>query len=111
MSKKDREEETDYGCLALADKKTQLRRPRPWCVFLLNDDYTTMDFVVKVLRSVFGRSLEEAEAIMMKVHREGRGLAGVYPLDIAESLAAETMQKARAAGFPLRCEVKIQGGK
>jgi len=100
--------ETEGGCLALDEKKTRLKRPPMWGVVLLNDDYTTMDFVVSVLERNFGRTPVEAREIMMSVHKSGRGLAGIYTRDIAESLAAATMRQARAAGFPLRCEIQKQ---
>lgn len=99
---------TQCDCAVLEKKKKALRKPSMWAVVLLNDDYTTMEFVVSVLRRLFGRTEAEAEQIMLSVHRGGRGIAGVYSRDIAESLAARAMREARAAGFPLRCEIVRQ---
>ena len=90
------------SCLALKEKR-KVSLPPMWHVILLNDDYTTMDFVVMLLRSLFGKTEEEAERLMLEVHRNGRGAAGASPREIAESLAAQAMRLAKANGFPLRC--------
>lgn len=84
----------------------RVRRPRPYRVYLLNDDYTTMEFVVEILQEIFGRNETEAMPIMLKVHREGRGVAGVYPFEIAETKKAATETRARERGFPLKCELE-----
>ena len=76
--------------------------PRPFAVVLLNDDYTTMEFVVSVLESVFQKSPAEAYRIMMQVHVNGRGVAGVYPFEIAETKIEEVTSLARDAGYPLK---------
>jgi ATP-dependent Clp protease adaptor protein ClpS len=73
---------------------------------LLNDDYTTMDFVVEVLEFVFHKNEEDAERIMLDVHRKGKGTVGVYSWDIATTKAAQTQSMAREQGFPLRCLVE-----
>lgn len=77
--------------------------PSLYKVYLLNDDYTTMDFVVHVLETVFHKPLMEAIQIMLYVHRNGKGLAGIYPKDIAETKIAIVHDMAKAEGFPLRC--------
>ena len=69
---------------------------------LLNDDYTTMEFVVNVLMSVFQKSPAEAYQVMMHVHVNGRGIAGVYPWEVAETKADEVISLARESGFPLQ---------
>ena len=93
-------------CATLERKESKLARPRKWKVILLNDDYTTMDFVVSVLVCIFGKSPAEAEQLMLTVHRSGRAVAGVYVRDVAESLADQVVRKARSAGFPLRCTLE-----
>lgn len=81
----------------------QLRPPRKYGVFLLNDDYTTMDFVVKVLTEVFRLPEDRAVAVMLLVHHEGKGLCGVYTRDIAQTKQMQVHHRAEDAGFPLKC--------
>lgn len=83
-----------------------LREPPLYRVVLHNDDYTTMEFVVGVLCSVFHKSQEEAVRIMLAVHETGRGDCGVYPAEVAETKVSIVHGKARAAGFPLRCSLE-----
>jgi ATP-dependent Clp protease adaptor protein ClpS len=71
-------------------------------VILLNDDYTTMEFVVSVLEQVFQKSPAEAFRVMMRVHTAGRGLAGVYTWEVAETKAEAVITLARSAGYPLK---------
>jgi len=75
-------------------------------VVFYNDDFTTMEFVVDVLISVFNKTIEEAEEIMLAVHNQGSGIVGVYTYDIAVSRANLATQLARKNGFPLRVEVE-----
>jgi ATP-dependent Clp protease adaptor protein ClpS len=82
--------------------KTEKKEPTLYRVVLLNDDYTTMEFVVHVLESVFQKSPAEAYQIMMHVHMEGRGVAGVYPWEVAETKAETVIGLARDAGYPLK---------
>lgn len=79
----------------------KLERPRMWRVLLHNDDYTTQDFVVFVLETVFHKPRVEAFTIMMSVHRSGIGLAGVYTRDVAETKINTTRQMAEEQEFPL----------
>ncbi len=76
--------------------------PKKYKVFLLNDDYTTMDFVVDVLIKIFHKSYEEAERIMLEIHKKDKGLCGVYSYEIAETKIAQVHKRARDNGFPLR---------
>jgi ATP-dependent Clp protease adaptor protein ClpS len=87
-------------------EKPRLQEPRLYRVLLHNDDYTTMDFVVKVIVSVFHKPAAEATKIMLDVHRKGRGVVGVYTRDIAVTRVAQVHQMAREGEFPLRasCE-------
>ena len=82
--------------------QTQKKEPEFHKVILLNDDYTTMEFVVSVLESVFQKSPAEAYRVMMAVHTQGRGLAGIYPWEVAETKADAVITLAREAGFPLK---------
>ena len=86
--------------------KPKKDEPPLYKVVLLNDDYTTMEFVVRVLETVFDRSPAEAYRVMMHVHVNGKGIAGVYPWDIAETKVATVTTLAREAGFPLRAAIE-----
>lgn len=83
--------------------RDDIQCPPLYKVLLLNDDYTTMDFVVQVLEGVFHKSPVEATRIMLHVHKKGSGLAGVYTRDIAETKIKKVHDLAREGGFPLRC--------
>ncbi|VTR68180.1 regulatory protein for ClpA substrate specificity (fragment) [Desulfosarcina cetonica] len=75
-------------------------------VLLHNDDYTTMEFVVEILKYVFNKSTEAATTIMMNVHRKGVGVCGIYPHEIAETKVDTVHNLARESGFPLRCSME-----
>ena len=90
------------GGEVLERTRQQTKEPSMWRVVLLNDDYTPMEFVVQLLEAVFDRSPAEAYRIMMQVHTQGRGLAGVYPFDVAETRVARTEEIAESAGYPLK---------
>lgn len=87
-------------------QRTDIREPRKYKVIIYNDDFTTMDFVVKVLTTVFFKSQAEAEQLMLTVHRSGEAVAGVYSLDIATSKVRKATAMARQEGFPLRLTIK-----
>ena len=82
--------------------KTKKQDPTLFKVVLLNDDYTTMEFVIQVLEGIFQKSPAEAYRIMMHVHVNGRGIAGIYPWEVAETKADTVITTAREAGFPLK---------
>lgn len=90
----------------LEETKERLEKPPLYKVLLHNDDFTTMEFVVFVLNKVFMRSEAESFAIMLKVHNEGVGIAGVYPKEIAEMKCEKAMNLARAQEFPFLCTVE-----
>ncbi len=91
--------EQDYDLAVKDEEKVSI--PKKYAVMLHNDDYTTMEFVIEVLQKFFKKTGAEAEQIMMKVHYEGRGVAGVYSREIAETKAHQTVEYARAHEFPL----------
>jgi ATP-dependent Clp protease adaptor protein ClpS len=80
----------------------ELSFPKQYKVYLLNDDYTTMDFVVDILIRIFHKTYEEAERIMLEIHKKDKGLCGVYPYEIAETKVAQVHRSARENGFPLK---------
>lgn len=83
--------------------RREVKRPRRFAVILHNDDYTTMEFVVDVLMRFFAKSATDASRIMLEVHHHGRGIAGVFTRDVAESKVEQVEEVARAEGHPLRC--------
>lgn len=83
-------------------EELKLQFPKKYRVYLLNDDYTSMDFVVDILMSIFHKTYEQAEAIMMEVHKNDKGLCGVYTYEIAESKVLQVLSKAKDNGFPLK---------
>jgi ATP-dependent Clp protease adaptor protein ClpS len=96
----------EAGGEVLEKPSAQTRRPRLYHVLLYNDDYTTMEFVVHVLESVFQKAPAEAYRIMMDVHRSGKGVCGAYPYEVAETKVATVHEMARAEDFPLRAGVE-----
>ena len=83
-----------------------VKEPELYKVVMLNDNYTTMEFVVEILIDIFGKSEAEARKIMLAVHKQGRGVAGVYVYDIAVSKIEQVDRKAKEQGFPLKCVVE-----
>ncbi len=90
----------------ISDHETTLLRPRMYKVLLHNDDYTTMQFVVDILMHVFRKSFEQASTLTQTIHEHGVGVAGIYPLEIAETKADTVHREARAAEFPLQCTLQ-----
>lgn len=87
----------------LEAKKAKVKSPPMFKVMLLNDDYTPMDFVIIVLQQFFSLSREKATQIMLKVHREGAGVCGVFPRDVAATKVEQVMGFALQHQHPLRC--------
>lgn len=98
--------EQDGLAIAEAESETELRKPPLYKVLIHNDDFTSMGFVVFVLLTVFGRSEAEAVELMLKVHNEGVGIAGLYPYEIAENKVARVTSLAQANEFPLLCTIE-----
>lgn len=95
------ENERQTGGEVLERTKQETKKPELFRVLLLNDDYTTMDFVVDVLETIFNKPPAEAYRIMMAVHTQGKGLCGLYPHEVAETKVSTVVERARANGFPL----------
>ena len=83
-------------------RRVDLDEPRRWKVTIYNDDFTTMEFVVKILRVVFFKSEAEAEALMLKLHHSDKAVVGIYSYDIAVSKVDKATNMAQSEGFPLR---------
>lgn len=107
MSESDNNKHADgFGEEILEDAEDQFKEPEMYVVVLHNDHYTTMDFVVEVLVTVFHKSAAEATKIMLDVHRKGKGLVGLYPYDIAATKVSQVHEMAEQQEFPLRCTIE-----
>ena len=82
--------------------------PKKFAVFMLNDDYTTWEFCIRIISTVFHKSVQEADAITHDIHTKGKGLCGVYNYEIAETKASLVQQQARKEGFPMSCSIEEQ---
>jgi len=90
----------------LTKDKKDLQEPPLYKVLLHNDDYTTMEFVVMVLETIFSKDTSEATTIMLNIHHQGMGVAGVFSREIGESKVSEVHQTARKNQFPLKCSLE-----
>lgn len=88
------------------ERVAEPKEPEEYRVILLNDDFTTMEFVISVLMTIFHKTLPEATKIMIDVHRKGRGIVGEYSYDIAATKINQVHLLARQMGFPLRCTME-----
>ena len=93
---------------SIVQDRILVKRPSKYKVLIHNDDYTTMEFVIYVLESIFGKSTAEAQKIMLKVHKEGHGVCGVYTFEIAEAKQCQVVEAASSEGHPLRCSIEVE---
>lgn len=100
------EHEFEQDELVITEDETRLKEPSLFNVLIHNDNFTTMEFVVYVLHSIFQQSESNAVHIMLQVHLEGVGVAGVYPYEIAEMKVAKVTSLAQANEFPLLCTIE-----
>lgn len=84
----------------------RIKRPSMYKVIMLNDNYTTMEFVVDILKKIFNRSATQATEIMLSVHNNGKGVAGTYCYDIAVTKIIQVKDEAKKSGFPLKCIIE-----
>ncbi len=96
----------DTGTDTAVKERIKVKNPKMYRVILLNDDFTTMEFVVRVLESLFFKQPVEAVQIMLQVHKCGRGVAGVFSKQIAEAKIEQVHSLALQEGFPLRCDME-----
>lgn len=92
-----------HGDVLELERTVEIEPPPLHKIWLLNDDYTTMEFVIEVLKEFFYKSDKQAEQIMLKVHHEGKAVCGEYPKDVAETKVMRVTRYARAHGHPLQC--------
>jgi ATP-dependent Clp protease adaptor protein ClpS len=91
------------GSAVITKTRPQTKRPNMYRVLLLNDDYTPMEFVVEILKQIFHKPHAEATRIMLHVHQNGMGVAGIYPYEIAETKVRTVEELARESQYPLKC--------
>jgi|TARA_B100000282_G_scaffold259201_1_gene206896 ATP-dependent Clp protease adaptor protein ClpS len=108
MPKKNKNDILDQELGVITKEKPEVKKPNMYAVVLINDDYTPMEFVIYVLQTIFKKSYEEAKKIMLLVHNEGKGICGVYSLDIAETKANQVIEFSRVNQHPLECKVQKQ---
>lgn len=100
--------ELEGGLIVLeSDVSPEVKKPSMYAVVLLNDDFTPMDFVVKVLMEFFAKTAEKATQIMLQVHYQGRGTCGVYTREIAETKVAQVNAYSRSFDYPLLCIMEV----
>lgn len=100
------DDEHPEGDVVVQTAPPEIKRPPMYAVVLMNDDYTPMDFVIEILQQYFAMNLDQATQVMLTVHYEGKGVAGVYPRDIAETKANLVNNYARSQGHPLLCQIE-----
>ncbi|MDR1100634.1 MAG: ATP-dependent Clp protease adapter ClpS [Treponema sp.] len=96
----------EIGVKPASKNQEKFKEPEEYRVILLNDHYTTMDFVVEILMVIFHKDVDEANRIMLDVHKKGKGIVGVYSWDIAATKVEQVHAAAREYEFPLRCIVE-----
>jgi ATP-dependent Clp protease adaptor protein ClpS len=102
-------EDLESGELTITESRTRLKKPPLYKVLLHNDDFTTMEFVVYVLQTIFQRTEADAVRVMLQVHTQGVGVAGVYTFEVAEMKAAKALSLAQSSEYPLLCTVEETG--
>jgi ATP-dependent Clp protease adaptor protein ClpS len=93
----------DAGAVVLERRTQKTQPPQMYQVVMLNDDYTPMEFVVVVIQEFFGKDLEAATRIMLKIHLDGKAVCGVYSRDVAATKVDQVLEAANRAGHPLKC--------
>ncbi|SHI32374.1 ATP-dependent Clp protease adaptor protein ClpS [Clostridium cavendishii DSM 21758] len=96
----------EHNIVTIEKNQVKTKKPKNYKVVMFNDDYTTMEFVVDVLMNIFNKKIEEATKIMMDVHKKGRGIAGVYPYDIAVTKVSKAIGLAKEEGFPFKLVIE-----
>ena len=98
--------DSDNGVAQETRIEDDLEHPRRFKVLLHNDDYTSMDFVVRILKTIFHKNENEAVQIMLAVHEKGKGVCGVFTVEVAETKVAMVSREAKKAGYPLRSSME-----
>ena len=96
----------ENGVATINKERVKVRKPRDYKVVMHNDDFTTMEFVVNILMTIFKKDINTSNKIMMDVHKLGRGIVGVYPYDIATKKVAMALGMAKEEGFPFNITIE-----
>lgn len=96
----------ESGISTINKEKIKVKKPKDYKVVMHNDDFTTMEFVVNILMTVFKKDINTSNKIMMDVHKIGRGIVGVYPYDIAATKVAIALGMAKEEGFPFNITIE-----
>ena len=102
------ENQQQYESDILEADDVENEKPGKYRVIMHNDHYTTMEFVVKILKEIYGHTETGAEKLMLDIHQKGEAVAGTYWFEIAETKAMQTMTQARSEGYPLRCTLRSE---
>ena len=105
---KNREDQNQDTSSVATLEKPKVKKPSLYRVILLNDDYTPMEFVVGVLTMFFNKTIDEADALTAEIHKNGKGIAGIYPLEIAETKLRQAMKLARKEEHPLSIKLESE---
>ena len=92
--------------ISIAPEKLKPKLPNIYKVIILNDDYTPMEFVVFTIQKVFNKTLDEATRVMLKIHTEGIGICGMYPMEIAETKMKQVLNLSKEHQHPLQCIIE-----
>lgn len=96
----------EFDIKSTQKNKSKIDKPKNFKVLMYNDDFTTMEFVIEVLVTIFNKNIEDANKIMLEVHNKGIGVAGIYPYDIAMTKLTIAMKMAAQDGFPFKLTVE-----
>lgn len=96
----------EFSTITVEKNKVNVKKPKQYKVIMFNDDFTTMEFVVAILMDIFNKTIDEANKIMIDVHKKGSGIAGIYPYDIAATKVTKAMTIAKEEGFPFKLSME-----
>lgn len=96
----------EFSTITVEKNKVDVKKPKQYKVIMFNDDFTTMEFVVAILMDIFSKTIDEANKVMIDVHKKGSGIAGIYPYDIAVTKVTKAMNIAKEEGFPFKLSME-----
>lgn len=96
----------ETGIVTREKSKVKVKKPKHYKVIMHNDDFTTMEFVVNILMTIFKKDINTSNKIMMDVHKLGKGIVGIYPYDIATTKVAMALEMAKEEGFPFNITIE-----